>query len=51
MRKSLKSMLKKLSCKKCGYSWTSLIDKPKCCPNCKSYRWDYGKRQKIRMGL
>ena len=27
-------------CRKCGYVWESRKLKPKCCPQCKSYRWN-----------
>ena len=26
-------------CYRCGYTWESLIEHPKACPNCKSYKW------------
>lgn len=28
------------TCKRCGYSWNSKIEKPKQCPMCKSMKWD-----------
>jgi len=30
----------KNKCKKCGYEWTSRVDNPKECPECKSRRWN-----------
>ena len=30
-----------LRCGKCGHEWRPRIDeRPKCCPACKSYKWD-----------
>ena len=26
-------------CIRCGYGWPSKAAEPKCCPRCKSYRW------------
>ena len=26
-------------CLRCGYEWASKLDRPRCCPRCKSYRW------------
>lgn len=26
-------------CSKCSYEWKSLMDSPKVCPRCKSYKW------------
>ena len=36
----------KLTCKRCGWTWAPRIaaGKPKCCPGCKSPRWDEPKR-------
>lgn len=27
-------------CKKCGFVWKSVVDKPKVCPRCKSYKYE-----------
>jgi predicted Zn-ribbon and HTH transcriptional regulator len=24
-------------CKRCGHKWESRVEKPQCCPRCKSY--------------
>lgn len=32
------------TCKRCGYTWESKKEKPKACPNCKSYRFDVPKK-------
>lgn len=35
----------KLTCKRCGWTWVRRAPgKPKCCPGCKSPRWDEAKR-------
>lgn len=28
-----------LKCLRCKHQWVSRVEKPKCCPNCKSYKW------------
>lgn len=28
----------KCKCPMCGYEWEAKVDKPKCCPSCKSYK-------------
>jgi predicted nucleic acid-binding Zn-ribbon protein len=29
------------TCRRCGHKWTPRTEEtPKCCPACKSYRWD-----------
>ena len=28
------------TCKLCGYTWTSKLEKPKACPQCKRYDWN-----------
>jgi len=30
---------KRRRCAKCGYEWTSRVEEPEECPNCKSRRW------------
>lgn len=30
-------------CKRCGYEWISIKENPKCCPQCKNYRWETSK--------
>lgn len=33
--------MKEYKCKKCDYVWTPRTNKePKCCPKCKSYKWN-----------
>lgn len=34
------------TCRRCGHQWTQryINAKPKCCPACKSYRWDTPKK-------
>lgn len=34
-------------CKRCTYTWDSLLDHPKTCPKCKSYFWDKVRVRKI----
>ena len=29
-----------MKCKRCGYKWKPLVEKPLQCPACKSYRWN-----------
>jgi len=29
-------------CLVCGYTWEARKRRPKCCPECKSRRWDKG---------
>jgi predicted Zn-ribbon and HTH transcriptional regulator len=29
----------KCTCKRCGWQWDSRVEKPKCCPGCKSSKW------------
>jgi hypothetical protein len=29
----------KCKCKRCGFSWESVVDEPRACPRCKSYEW------------
>jgi predicted Zn-ribbon and HTH transcriptional regulator len=37
---------KELTCKRCGWKWAPRVDgRPKCCPGCKSSRWDEAKRR------
>ena len=37
----------KNTCLRCGHEWDSRTpDKPKCCPACKSYRWDMPRQDK-----
>ena len=39
--------MKKMTCKRCGWSWQSRAALPKACPKCKSYEWrTYPKKQK-----
>lgn len=26
-------------CKRCGHEWEAIVDSPKACPSCKSYKW------------
>ena len=35
---------KKLTCKRCGFVWVPRTARPRCCPGCKSHRWDEVKR-------
>lgn len=35
-------------CKRCGYVWTSRIEYPKACPNCKSFLWDTNSTKKSK---
>lgn len=30
-----------LKCKVCEWEWRARIAKPKSCPRCKTYRWEY----------
>lgn len=30
-------------CKRCGYSWLSIVNSPRQCPRCKSTRWQTSK--------
>lgn len=32
-------------CLRCGYKWDSNKEKPKACPNCKSYKWQTKKKE------
>lgn len=36
----------KCECKKCGFQWLSVIDEPRACPRCKSYRWREARKRK-----
>lgn len=27
------------TCKRCGWTWEARIEHPKCCPGCKSSKW------------
>lgn len=37
--------MEKKKCKKCGHEWVPRTEKkPKCCPGCKSYKWDKEKQ-------
>ena len=41
--------VKKHKCKRCGYTWISRLyngGKPKCCPRCKSAKWETPKKEK-----
>jgi len=29
----------KCKCRKCGHEWQARTEKPRSCPNCKSYHW------------
>lgn len=31
-------------CKQCGYSWMARKSRPKACPECKSRKWNKGKK-------
>ena len=33
-------------CKRCGYEWSSELERPKTCPKCKSYFWDKEKNKR-----
>ena len=35
----------KCTCKRCGWQWESMVDKPKVCPACKSYQWQNEKKR------
>jgi len=39
--------MKTLICERCGYGkkipWIPRVENPKCCPNCKSYKWAVSK--------
>ena len=37
---------KTVKCKKCGFEWTPLVDAPKVCPSCKSYKWKEERKRK-----
>uniref|UniRef100_A0A6M3LPS8 Rubredoxin-like domain-containing protein n=1 Tax=viral metagenome TaxID=1070528 RepID=A0A6M3LPS8_9ZZZZ len=40
--------IKKLTCKRCGYSWWPRTDKkPKLCPACKSRKYDEDKKMGV----
>jgi len=30
---------KEQTCKRCAWVWTPLVDSPRTCPRCKSYKW------------
>lgn len=34
-----------MKCKRCDYEWEAILEKPKQCPACKSYRWDTDKKE------
>ena len=37
---------RRLKCKRCGYDWVPRKDgRPRCCPCCKSPRWDEERRE------
>jgi len=37
---------KKLMCKRCNYEWVQRYErKPKCCPYCKSHKWQEEKQK------
>jgi len=36
----------KKTCRKCGHIWIARTEKPRSCPNCKSYSWDKKKEKK-----
>lgn len=36
----------KLTCLRCGFTWTPRTDKPAACPACKSYRWNIAPKLK-----
>jgi len=42
----METELKQLKCKRCGYSWITRTNSPRCCPKCKSYDWDKPKKEK-----
>jgi len=35
-------------CKFCGYEWTSNVDNPKQCPECKRYKWKEVKNENTK---
>ena len=39
-----------LKCLRCGYEWVSRISHPKCCPECKSRKWDNDDNLTVRTG-
>jgi predicted Zn-ribbon and HTH transcriptional regulator len=34
------SKWKTVQCLRCDYSWSTKLERPKVCPQCKSYSWD-----------
>jgi len=36
----------RLTCKRCGHTWTPRIADVRICPACKSYKWDTPKSEK-----
>ncbi len=36
-----------MKCKKCGFTWNPRIENPRACPDCKSYRYAEGRKQKF----
>lgn len=39
--------MKKKKCLRCGYEWISLVENPKVCPSCKSYKWKEKRKRNI----
>ena len=36
----------KLTCQRCGHTWTPRVEDVRICPRCKSIRWDKPKNKK-----
>ena len=36
----------KCECRKCGLKWESVVDAPRVCPACKSYKWQEPRKRK-----
>lgn len=38
-REDMEEIKMEQKCLKCNYAWISIVEMPKQCPACKSYRW------------
>lgn len=41
--------MEKIKCKKCGYEWIPRTDNPKVCSRCKSYYWNFDKKNDLEI--
>lgn len=39
-----------LTCQKCGYRWQPRLERPKCCPECKSREWGGSRKGQVVQG-